>query len=86
MHPRWLIVLGVPYVLGCSASTPVPQRAASQPPPLDIVLLAGQSNMAGRGPIEASDRVPAPHVWMLDREGHWRPAVEPVHYDAVSEG
>ena len=82
-----LAVLGVSCLLGCSASTPVPQPAALQPPVpavpavLDIVLLAGQSNMAGRGPIEPSDRIPAPHVWMLDRDGHWQPAADPVHYD-----
>ncbi len=48
---------------------------------MQIFLLAGQSNMAGRGTVEAEDRVVVPHVWMLDRSGHWVPAIEPMHFD-----
>ncbi|MGI6401179.1 MAG: sialate O-acetylesterase [Thermoguttaceae bacterium] len=51
-----------------------------------IVVLAGQSNMAGRGFVEAEDRVPIPRVYMLDKEGNWVPAVEPVHYDKPVAG
>ena len=51
-----------------------------------IVVLAGQSNMAGRGFVEEEDRAPIPRVFMLDREGRWVPAVEPVHYDKPTAG
>jgi len=34
-------------------------------PPLQLFLLAGQSNMAGRGTVEPEDRVPHPRVWLL---------------------
>ena len=51
-----------------------------------IVVLAGQSNMAGRGAIEPEDRIPIPRVLMLDKEGKWQPAVEPIHYDKPSAG
>ncbi|MBO5991802.1 MAG: hypothetical protein J6R00_09140 [Lentisphaeria bacterium] len=44
-----------------------------------LVLLIGQSNMAGRGFVEASDKVPHPRVVMLDKSGKWVPAVDPVH-------
>lgn len=55
-------------------------------PPLDLFLLAGQSNMAGRGVVEADDRVAHPRVWMLDRSDHWVPAVEPMHFDKPIAG
>ena len=51
-----------------------------------IVVLAGQSNMAGRGAIAPEDRIPIPRVLMLDKEGKWQPAVEPLHYDKPSAG
>ena len=55
-------------------------------PPLDLFLLAGQSNMAGRGVVEAEDRVPNPRVWMLNRSAQWAPAVEPMHFDKPVAG
>lgn len=51
-----------------------------------IVVLAGQSNMAGRGAIEPEDQVPIPRILMLDKEGKWQPAIEPIHYDKTSAG
>ena len=51
-----------------------------------LVLLIGQSNMAGRGFVEASDKVPHPRVVMLDKGGKWVPAVDPVHYDKRAAG
>ena len=32
-----------------------------------LVLLAGQSNMAGRGFVQDSDKIPSPRVVMLDK-------------------
>ncbi|HET7712570.1 MAG TPA: sialate O-acetylesterase, partial [Thermoanaerobaculia bacterium] len=55
-------------------------------PPLDLFLLAGQSNMAGRGVVEAEDRVPNPRVWMLNRSAEWAPAVDPLHFDKPIAG
>ena len=48
---------------------------------MQIFLLIGQSNMAGRGAVEASDLVPHPRVFMLTRELAWVPAVDPMHFD-----
>jgi len=42
--------------------------------------------MAGRGVVEAQDRVPNPRVLMLDRTLHWVPATDPVHYDKPIAG
>lgn len=51
-----------------------------------IVVLAGQSNMAGRGIVEEEDRRPLPRVYMLSRTGEWVPATDPVHYDKPAAG
>lgn len=54
------------------------------PPPevrLDLFLLIGQSNMAGRGKVEAEDRQPHPRVWMLTATQEWMPAADPLHFD-----
>ena len=69
-------------LLACRAPAPArPGPAAGAPPRMQLVLLAGQSNMAGRGAVEPADRVPHPRVWMLDSTDRWVPAVDPVHFD-----
>lgn len=58
-------------------------------PPQDkfhLFLLVGQSNMAGRGKVEAEDKVPHPRVLMLSKAGEWVPAVDPLHFDKSSAG
>jgi hypothetical protein len=48
---------------------------------LDLFLLAGQSNMAGRGDVEPRDRQPAAGLFALSAAEKWEPAVDPIHYD-----
>lgn len=48
---------------------------------MQIFLLIGQSNMAGRGAVEAEDKTSHPRVFMLTKELAWVPAVDPIHYD-----
>jgi Carbohydrate esterase, sialic acid-specific acetylesterase len=69
----------------CAQSHMEPARAPA-PAPLQLFILAGQSNMAGRGAVEAQDRVVNPRVFMLDRSFSWIPAVDPVHFDKPSAG
>lgn len=59
---------------------------AAEPTNLHLYLLVGQSNMAGRGVVEPDDRKPHPRVLMLNREGAWVPAVDPMHFDKASAG
>ena len=54
---------------------------AQAPTAMRLFLLIGQSNMAGRGTVEELDRTPVAHVWMLNQQGQWVPAVEPMHFD-----
>lgn len=48
---------------------------------MELFLLAGQSNMAGRGAVEEQDKQPIAGVWMLDQELQWKPAIDPLHFD-----
>lgn len=47
----------------------------------DVFLLAGQSNMAGRGVVEPADRQPLAGISMFTKEKTWAPAVDPLHFD-----
>lgn len=51
-----------------------------------LFLLVGQSNMAGRGKVEAMDTVAHPRVLSLDRSDQWVPAIDPIHFDKPVAG
>ncbi|MBV6432034.1 MAG: Carbohydrate acetyl esterase/feruloyl esterase [Bryobacteraceae bacterium] len=55
--------------------------AQEAPKDLQLFLLIGQSNMAGRGQVEAADKQPIPGVFMLTKDMRWVPAVDPLHFD-----
>lgn len=52
----------------------------------DLYLLIGQSNMAGRGNIEAQDTITDPNVFMLNKAEIWVPAKSPLHFDKSVAG
>ncbi|MDR6340942.1 hypothetical protein HNQ91_004015 [Filimonas zeae] len=57
---------------------------AQQPKPdsnFHVYLLIGQSNMAGRGPLDSLSKQVHPQVVMLDSFNKWIPATDPVHFD-----
>jgi hypothetical protein len=74
-----LALLALLLPIGCATPPAVPEPAAE--PPLWLFVLAGQSNMAGRGPVEALDSTPHPRVFALKQDGSWAPATEPLHWD-----
>jgi len=51
-----------------------------------LYLLAGQSNMAGRGKVEPQDKKPHARVFMFTKENEWKPAVAPLHFDKPFAG
>lgn len=62
-------------------------RAGAQTPDnLQLFLLTGQSNMAGRGAVEPRDREPLPRVWSLNKDLAWVPATDPLHFDKPIAG
>ncbi len=46
-----------------------------------LYLLIGQSNMAGRGPVDAESKKINERIVMLDSFNNWVPATDPVHFD-----
>ena len=48
---------------------------------LHLYLLIGQSNMAGRGVVDAESKEVNPRILMLDSLGQWVPATDPMHFD-----
>ncbi|MGE9293047.1 MAG: sialate O-acetylesterase [Puniceicoccales bacterium] len=73
--------LGVTTACASSDAVAIPDKEH-----FHLFLLAGQSNMAGRGFVDPEDNEPNPRVLMLNREGRWVPAVDPVHYDKKAAG
>ena len=80
---RPLIFLLALFVTVFSAAEDAPLPAKDK---FHLFLLAGQSNMAGRGVVEAQDQVVNPRVLMLSKEGKWVPAVDPMHFDKPAAG
>ena len=73
MKRRFALLLSV-IALGLAA-------IAAEVPKLDLYLLIGQSNMAGRGKLTKENRLPSEGVWKLDKHGRWVAATEPLHFD-----
>lgn len=48
---------------------------------LNIYLLCGQSNMAGRGKVEAEDSATHPRVFVFNEKETWALAADPLHWD-----
>jgi len=65
------------FLAGCAAEPP----AAPSEPPLHLYLLAGQSNMAGRGPVGDADSETHPRLLALKLDHGWGPASDPLHWD-----
>lgn len=71
-----LVALAAFCVSSCSEST-----STGDSQPMHIFLLAGQSNMSGRGELSDIDRAPHPRVFVLNKNDEWVIATEPLHFD-----
>ncbi|MEP6999662.1 MAG: sialate O-acetylesterase, partial [bacterium] len=76
----------IAVALAACAQPRVEPARVPGPAALQLFILAGQSNMAGRGVVEAQDRVVNPRVLMLNRSLAWVPAIDPVHFDKPIAG
>lgn len=63
-----------------------PQVKLPPKPQFQIFILAGQSNMAGRGRVDDEARRANPRVLSLDKSEQWRTAVDPLHWDKPAAG
>ncbi|MFN3192960.1 MAG: sialate O-acetylesterase [Aureliella sp.] len=48
---------------------------------LHLFVLAGQSNMAGRGKVEPQDQEEDSRILVFDKSNKWKIAVDPLHFD-----
>lgn len=65
------------WIAACLVSLFASISSAGEP---DLVfLLIGQSNMAGRAPLEEADKTPIEGVMLLNAEGKWEAAVNPLN-------
>jgi hypothetical protein len=60
--------------------------AGAAPEHMQLFLLIGQSNMAGRGKVEPTDEVTHPRIFMLTKEREWVLAKDPLHFDKPVAG
>lgn len=63
-------------------------QGAARPPcrEMDLYLLIGQSNMAGRGALTESNRIGKTRVYKFGKNGKWVEATEPIHFDKPGAG
>ena len=78
-----LVMLSCALSAAAGAQTNSTARSVQLPvkSKLQLYLLMGQSNMAGRGNIGAEDKTPDPRVVMFTLANKWEPAIEPVTHD-----
>lgn len=53
---------------------------------MEVYLLIGQSNMAGRVTIETQSQITSDAILMLDKMNNWVLAKDPVHFDRTTAG
>ncbi|OYU55432.1 MAG: acetylxylan esterase [Chitinophagaceae bacterium BSSC1] len=71
-----LVLLFLANDVTCQTNEP------AMPKNMDLYLLIGQSNMAGRGNIEPAYAIQGnERLWMLTKQGEWLPAKHPLHFD-----
>ena len=80
---RSVLLLGL---LLLAATVAAPHGAGAADPGFQLYLLIGQSNMAGRGKVDAQSAEADPRVLMLNKERQWVPAVDPLHFDKPGAG
>ena len=86
MLKQLLLSLLAMAAVGVVAAEPAKPVKLPEKDKFFLFVLAGQSNMAGRGKVEAQDQVADPRVLALNRDGQWVPAVDPVHFDKKEAG
>lgn len=75
-----LFIISVTFVLATDTVS-IPQKEN-----FHLFLLAGQSNMAGRGTITDEEQELHPRILMLAQDGYWKPALHPIHYENKNAG
>jgi hypothetical protein len=87
-----LLALACLLMLAASCSPKIAQRTRYFPQQQELVkqmpekenlwifIMAGQSNMAGRGSVEPEDTLTNPRILSINQENEWIVAKEPLHF------
>ncbi len=84
--PCQVCVAALLWLCSVAAFAAEPAMPNIRPADLQLYLLIGQSNMAGRGELEDQDRQAHPRVLMFTKDNQWAPAVDPLHFDKPIAG
>ena len=77
----WLTLVGLVTAGSTVLKADEPGQVLPKPVDFHLFLLIGQSNMAGRGQVEATDKIVHAHLMMLNKQQVWVPAIDPLHFD-----
>lgn len=80
MRYFWVVIIAFCAIFDRCEAREVPEQR------MMLVVLAGQSNMSGRGKVELEDKIAIPNVFTLDKNCKWVPSVEPTHFERVTCG
>lgn len=69
------------FLSSCAGSRISKKSVSTDKEKFHIYLLMGQSNMAGRGILEAVDTMTHTRVFMLNQDTSWVLAKNPIHFD-----
>jgi len=74
------------WLFSCQSKHITGRATASADPGFYLFLLAGQSNMAGRGIPDSLSKVIDPRILMLSKDNEWVAATDPLHFDKPEAG
>ncbi|SHG82870.1 Peptidoglycan/xylan/chitin deacetylase, PgdA/CDA1 family [Flavobacterium fluvii] len=86
MNLKLKIVFKITACLVCCLGFNAYGQTVNPSKPMEVYLLIGQSNMAGRGTVDTQSQITSDAVLMLDKTNNWVPAKDPVHFDKPVAG
>jgi hypothetical protein len=81
MTSAYLITAAITMLGACCLAADAPSTQPAEGTKLELYLLIGQSNMAGRAKADETSKIPHPRVFMFTKEMTWTPATDPIHFD-----
>ena len=81
LRPLCLLLASLFPILSSAKEVKLPEKKD-----FHLFLLAGQSNMAGRGKIDAKAREEDPRILALNKQSEWQVAMDPLHWDKSAAG
>lgn len=81
IRPLFFLILSLFPPFAAADEVKLPEQKDFQ-----LFLLAGQSNMAGRGKLDEQARQADPHILALNKKQEWQVAMDPLHWDKPAAG